>query len=183
MMTRILCIALLGVLSSSLFAQNNPYTDSLKRNLEQSASNAERIKWLGHLATFYFPLDRKLSDDYLQRQMTLAEESRDRKLMVYSILFDAKRYYNFSANQDNINKGIQISQRALDLAKSNGFEEEQAWSYLHLALGSRLNGENDKALNYNNLALSIITTLERDSLSVEGYNSIGHTYLAKNEKM
>jgi len=182
-MTRILCIALLCVLSSSLSAQNNPFTDSLKRNLDLATSSAEKVKWLGYLSNFYFPLDRKLSDDYSLRQTRLAEESRDRKLIVLAILSDARRHYNFSANQDNINAGIKFSQRALDLARSASLDEEQAWSYLYLAEGSRLNGDNDKALNYNNLALSITTTQENDSLSVEGYNAIGHTYLNKNEKM
>ncbi|HEY3404786.1 MAG TPA: tetratricopeptide repeat protein [Ohtaekwangia sp.] len=182
-MIRCLWLALICGAAFHVYAQENPFTDSLKRNLETASSDAEKVKWLGTLSNFYFPVNRKLSDDYNLQQFQLAETSRDRKLMVLAMLSNARRHYNMSGSQENINTGVSISEKALDLARSSALDEHQAWSYIYLALGARLNGENDKALNYNNLALSIISTLDSDSLSVNGYNSIGNTYNAKNEKM
>ena len=115
--------------------------------------------------------------------MQLAETSRDRKLIVFAILSNAKRHYNLAGQQNNINLGIGFSQKALDLAKASSLNEHQAWAYIYLALGSRLNGDSDKALNYNNLAISLLNTTDSDSLSVSAYNSIGNTYIVKNEKM
>jgi len=183
MLRLLLFIGLIAVVAPNLCAQENPYTDSLKRNLDRAQSTPEKVKWLGQLAQFYFPVDKKLSDDYNQQQFQLAETSRDRKLIVLSSLSNARRYYNLSGHQENLNTGLELSQKALDMAKSSSLDAEEAWAYIYLASGSRLNSEYDKALNYGNLALSIVTTLEDDSLSVSAYNSLGNTYLAKNEKM
>lgn len=183
-MVRFLVVAI--ILLSGVFqvqAQDNPLTDSLKQNLERSSTVQEKVLWLGFLSEFYINVNKTLSDEYADQQLQLAEASRDRKLIVQTLLFNAQRHYNVSARQDYINKGKEYSQKALDLAKSNQLDEYEAWSYAALAKGFRLNGENEKALNYNNLALSIANALDNDSLKILCSNSIATTYLSKNEKM
>jgi tetratricopeptide (TPR) repeat protein len=44
-------------------------------------------------------------------------------------------------------------------------------------------GENEKALSYNNLALSVAGNLDNDSAKVTAYASMGDTYMAMNEKL
>src|SRR5688572_32226089 len=56
-------------------------------------------------------------------------------------------------------------------------------AYVYLALGERHNSDFDKALNYNNLALSLTTSIDSDSLKVSVHNSIGATYLRKKDKL
>ena len=163
--------------------QNNPYTDSLKRRLERAITAEEKVTVLGKLAQFYVSLDKALSDQYWNEQTKIAEASRDRKLMIQALHSNVLRHYNMAARQDYITIGITYAQKALDLAKSSNLNNYEAWSYLLLAHGARSNGDNDKALNYNNLAVSIANTSDDDSLKIKSFNSLGNTYLNKKEKI
>jgi tetratricopeptide (TPR) repeat protein len=155
----------------------------LKLNLENAKTNERKVYWLGQLAQLYMSLDRKVSEDYSNQQQQIAELSRDRSLMVTALLSNARRHYNMSAQQENIDKGLEYSQKAFDLAKESRLDDFQAWSLNYLALGSRSNGDNEKALNYNNLAATMVSSSNDDSLKISVYNSMANTYLAKKEKM
>ena len=179
--TLLTCILFISL--SAAPAQDNPFTDSLKVNLEKATSAREKVIWLGELASFYHAVNKPLSDEYANKLQQFAEESRDRGLMVFSLLNQARRYSNFSAQLENINIARTYSKKALELAKTNHLTEYEAWSYIYLAFCERANSEYDKALSYNNLALSLATNSDNDSLRVEAYISTGNTYLARNDKM
>lgn len=166
-----------------LQAQPPELTDSLKQNLERATTAEKKVLWLGELSQYYMGVDNSLSNQYAAQQMRIAEESRDRNLMVTVHLYDAQRYLNFSGRQENINKGIESAERALALAHDNSLQELEAWAYDYLALGSRFNSDYDKALNYGNMALSLASGVDSDSLKVSTYNTIAKIYLAKDEKM
>lgn len=163
--------------------QDSPLTDSLKRNLEQAKTPLQKIFWLGELSGFYMNLNTPLSDQYGNQQLEIAEQSRDRILMLKALLSNADRYFYSNGRQEYIEKAIQFGQRALDLAKSSHLDDYTAWAYLYLAKGARANGENDKALNYNTLAVSMASVLDNDSLKVMAFNSLGDTYLNREEKL
>ncbi len=169
--------------STNTFAQDYPLTDSLKRNLEQSKTNKEKIKWLRDLASFYINLNTPLSDAYAKQQLEIAELSRDRTLMLEALLSNAYRYYSNPKSQDYINRGNSFTQRALTLAKASNNDEYLAWTYTYLAWGARIEGEKNKALNYNTLALSIVASVDNDSLKISALRSIGDTYLSRNEEL
>jgi pentatricopeptide repeat protein len=162
---------------------NNPYTDTLKKNLETATTAEQKVRLLGKLAQFYMGPDKALSDEYAEQQAQVAETSRDRKLMIQALHSNAQRYYNMAGRQDNITTGISYSQKALDLAKVSNLNDYEAWSYMLLARGARSNGDNDKALNYNNLAVSLANTIDNDSLKIISFNSLGNTYLNKKENI
>lgn len=164
-------------------AQDYPVTDSLKRNLEQAKTPGEKIRWLGELSGFYINLNTPLSDSYGNQQLEIAEVSRDRKLMLQALLSNSNRFFQSNGRQDYNTKAIQFAQRALDLAKSNHLDDYTAWAYLYLARGARGEGENDKALNYNTLAVSMASVLDNDSLKISAFNSLGDTYLNRQEKL
>jgi tetratricopeptide (TPR) repeat protein len=178
-----ICLAFLSSFNLPVQAQDNQFTDSLKLNLANAQKTEQKIFWLGELTEFYMGVDKELSDMYAGQQLKLAEESRDRKLLVLSYLCNARRHYNFSGRQEYIFTGIRNSEKALDIAKKNNLPEHEAWAYNYLANGLRLNAEYDKALNHNSLALSIATGLDDDSLKVHTYNALAKTYLSKREKM
>jgi tetratricopeptide (TPR) repeat protein len=138
---------------------------------------------MGELAMFFHAVNKPLSDEYAKEMQQLAEESRDRGLMVYSLLNYARRYSNFSSQLENINIARNYSQKALDLAKTNHLTEYEAWAYIYLAHCERENSDYDKALSYDNLALSLVSGIDNDSLQVNTYISAGDTYLARNDKM
>lgn len=176
----------LVMMSFSLFAQlqgsENHLTDSLKQNLANSKTPAEKVLWLGELAEFYMGVDRAQSDKYAAEQGTVAELSRNRELMIQAKFTNAQRFLNMSGRQDNLTQAIQYSQQALDLAKESDLEEYEAFSYILLAQGARASSESEKALNYCNLAASIASFSDNDSLKVLSYQALGHTYSNKNEK-
>jgi pentatricopeptide repeat protein len=182
-LTFILPFLLLSAVALKAQDQPNTFADSLKRNLAEAVTAEQKVKWMGELSEFYMGIDKALSDDYAQNQLRAAEESRNRGLLVLAHLYNAKRYFSFSAQQANINTGIKSSEQALELARENNLEALQAWSYNSLANGYRLNSQYDKALNCHNLALSIASGIDNDSLMVNTYNTLAKTYLAKKEKM
>ncbi|HEY9047853.1 MAG TPA: hypothetical protein VIN08_18225 [Ohtaekwangia sp.] len=176
-------VLLLGVSVARLQAQDNPYTDSLKTNLEHATSTRDKIRWMGELSIFYLPINKEQSDNYASQLQQLAEQSRDRELMASALLINARRFSSFTGIQANINIAMEYAQKALALAKANHMEEYEAWSYLRMASCARASSNNEKALNYDNLASSIAASSENDSLKVEAYISIAQTYLRKDDKM
>ncbi len=181
---RILLVTLLAVfILQATQAQDSKYIDSLKTAVTNTSDAEVKIGLLGQLSSYYFSLDRKQSDQYITELQQVAELSRDRKLMVNSLLWDAKRYLNQAVAQENIDKGLEISKKARELAAASNLKEMEAWADISLALGYRSNSKYDEALNYNNNGLALAIDVEDDSLLVSAYNSLGHTYLAKKEKM
>jgi len=179
----ILLTCILFISLRAAYAQDNPYTDSIKVNLQKATSSREKIICLDELSRFYLAVNRSLSDQYANEMQQIAEESRDRELIILSLLNNARRFSNYSAQVENINAARKFLQKALELAKSNHLPEYEAWTYIYLALCERENSDNDKALSYNNLALSLATNSDNDSLRVSAYISTGNTYLARNDKM
>ena len=115
--------------------------------------------------------------------MEMADSSRDRELIVKSYLYNADRCLNFNASQQYVHRGIEYSNKALEIARTNNLDDYEAWAYSYLARGSRVTGEVDKAINYNNLAVTLAANSKKDSLRVSVYNSLGNTYMQKDEKM
>lgn len=175
------CILFISL--KAAYAQDNPYTDSIKVNLQRATSSREKIVWLDELSRFYLAVNRSLSDQYANEMQQIAEESRDRELIILSLLNNARRFSNYSAQVENINAARKFLQKALELAKSNHLPEYEAWTYIYLALCERENSDYDKALSYNNLALSLAANSSNDSLRVNTYISMGNTYLARNDNM
>ncbi len=178
-----LLICVLFLLLGAAHAQDNPYTDSVKVNLKNASSAREKIIWLGELARFYLVANRPLSDKYTQEMQQIAEESRDRELIVLSQLNNARRFSNYTGQVENINVARNFSLKAVELAKANHLPEYEAWAYIYLALCERENSDYDKALSYNNLALSLASNSSNDSLRVNTYISMGNTYLGRNDNM
>lgn len=178
-----LLICILFVSLSATHAQDNPYTDSIKVNLDKATSAYDKIIWLGELSRFYLASNRPLSDKYANEMLQIAEESRSRELIILSQLNNARRFSNYTAQVENINAARKILQKALELAKANHLPEYEAWAYIYLALCERENSDYDKALSYNNLALSLAANSDNDSLRVNTYISLGNTYLARNDNM
>lgn len=178
----LLCL-LVCFFSVSLKAQDHHLADSLKKNLQNATTDAQKIRWMSELASFYTNLDNPRAEQYQKELLQIAELSRDRRLMVSAYLRCADRYYNHGGIQHHLNRAIEFSNKALELSKSSHLEDLMAWSYIYLARGARNSGENDKALNFSTLALSMAAALEDDSLQVSVYNAVGATYLARNEKL
>ena len=164
-------------------AQSQSLADSLHNRLSHSTTVSDRIYWLDRLARYYTGVDTTKAEEFSSQLLAVADSSRNREWMIKALLYNAERLYEFGYVQESITRGLEYSQKAFDLAKNNHLDEYTAWGYLSLAKGYRNNGENDKALNCNNMALSIVSNIDNDSLKTYVYNSLSKTYIARNDKL
>jgi tetratricopeptide (TPR) repeat protein len=165
------------------YAQNFALEDSLQRQLAKAVGVADRMRWMSELSKIYLGIHNDKSDELGSQIIEIADSSRDRELMVKAYLYNAERCLNFTVLKQYLSRGMEYSSKALEIARSNNLEEYQAWAYSYLARGSRAMGEAEKALNYNNLAVSLAANTKNDSLKVSVYLSLGNTYLLKDEKL
>jgi tetratricopeptide (TPR) repeat protein len=164
-------------------AQSTYYVDSLHKQLYHSSTVPTRMYWLNELARYYTGIDSSLSEAFGGQIIAIADSSRNRQWMINAFLYNAYRFYDFGFVQQSITRGLNYSQKAFDIAKSNHLDEYTSWAYMALARGYRSNGENEKALNCSNMAMSLASAIDNDSLKAYVYNSLARTYLARNEKL
>lgn len=172
-----------------LFAFLNSYeqqalaVDSMKNALAKSVNNKEKAYWLDLLSRTLMSVDLKQSEEYGQKLISLAEESRDRKLMVNAYVSNGVRCSYLAGQRDQTQRSIDYYNKALDIARKNKMEEEIGGVQLRLSAINLSVPDKDKALSYVNQAFSLISTLNNDSLEAESHNTYGHVYLARNEKI
>ena len=122
------------------------------------------------------------ADEYGKQLISLAEESRDRQLMIYAYMSNGVRCSYFAGQKDYAKRSIEYYNKALDIARQNKFEDKIGAAQLRLAAIYLTIPDKDKALSYANQAFSLISTLTNDSLKAEAHNTYGHVYLNRNEK-
>jgi tetratricopeptide (TPR) repeat protein len=165
------------------YARQSNLEDSLHRELSNATRVEDRMMWMSKLSSYYLGINNSKSEELGAKVIEIADSSRDRKLMVKAYLYNAERCLSFTSLKEYVNRGLEYTSKALEIARSNNLDEYQAWAYTYLARGARNNGEVDKALNYNNLAISIAANVKNDSLKVSAYNALGNTYMQKDEKL
>lgn len=167
----------------SLCAQEAAAVDSLKKAYEKAATSEEKVTLMDELSRVMMNVNPKDADEFGNKLIAIAEESRDRKLMFKAYLSNGTRC-SYLANQKAYSqKAIEFYNKALDLARQNRMEEEVGAAQMHLSAVYRLIPDNEKALSYATQAFSLVTTLRNDSLKAEAHNTYGQAYLAKNENI
>jgi tetratricopeptide (TPR) repeat protein len=157
--------------------------DSIKAELANAKTAEEKVKLLDELSRTMMNVNPQQSDEYGQKLIAVAEESRDRKLMVKAYMSNGIRCSYFAVKKEYTNKAIEFLNRALLVAKENRLDEEAGAVQLYLSSVYLNVPDNDKALSYATLAFSLISTLSNDSLRAEAHNVYGHVYKVKNEKI
>jgi tetratricopeptide (TPR) repeat protein len=112
----------------------------------------------------------------------VAEESRDRKLMIDAYMSNGVRCSYFAGQKDYAKRAIEFYNKALDIARQNKMEDKIGGAQLRLSAIYLVIPDKDKALSYANQAFSLIASLDNDSLKSEANNAYGHVYLSRNEK-
>ena len=125
----------------------------------------------------------KEADEYGKELISLAEESRDRKLMIKAYMSNGTRCSYLAGTQDYINRAIDYYNKALAIAKQNRLDDDVGAAYLRLSSMQLAIPDKDKALNFANQAFSVISSLSNDSLKVQANNVYGDVYLGRNEKI
>ena len=157
--------------------------DSIKAELAKAKTAEEKVKLLDELSRVMMNINPQQGDEYGQKLIAVAEESRDRKLMVKAYMSNGIRCSYFAVKKEYTAKAIEFLNRALQVAKDNRLDEEAGAAQLYLSSVYLNVPDNDKALSYATLAFSLISTLSNDSLRAEAHNVYGHVYKVKNEKI
>jgi tetratricopeptide (TPR) repeat protein len=157
--------------------------DSMKRALAKTPDIAGKVYWLDVLSRTLMNVDMQEAEKYGNQLIEIAEESRDRKLMITAYISNGNRCSYFAGTKDFINRSIEYYNKALDIAKLNRLDEETGKALLKLSSINLAVPDKDKALSYANQAFSIISTVNNDSLKAESYNIFGDVYLVRNDKI
>lgn len=164
-------------------AQQAAAIDSIKFALGRSKTNEEKAFWLDNLSRTLMNVNLAEANEYAKKLITLAEESRDRKLMVFAYRSNGLRYSYFGGQREYAEKSLEEYNKALTIAKDNKFDDEVGGIYLRLSTVYLIIPDKEKALSFANQGFSLISGLKNDSLRAESYNTYGLVYLNRNEKI
>jgi len=179
-------ITLLVFFCASFFkvnAQEATAIDSIKAALVEAKTMDEKVFLLDNLSRALMSVNLAEADQYGKQLITVAEESRDRKLMVKAYMSNGERCSYRATHLDYSKRSAEYYNTALEIARVNKMEDDIGAAYLQLALLHLTILDNDKALSYINQGFSRISTLKNDSLKVESHNIYGRVYLARNDKI
>jgi tetratricopeptide (TPR) repeat protein len=164
------------------FSQQAAAVDSIKANYAKAKTPEEKVYWLDNLSRTLMNVNLPQAEEYGKQLIAVAEESRDRKLMVKAYMSNGIRCSYFGGQKEYTTRSIEYFNKALEIARQNKMEEEIGAAQLKLCAIHLAIPDKDKALNYINQAFSLISTLNNDSLKSESHNSYGLVYQARNEK-
>jgi tetratricopeptide (TPR) repeat protein len=182
-MRKITCLFLFLIPVLVSIGQQAAAVDSMKRALAQATTTEEKIENLDLISRTLMNVNLKEADEYGLKLITLAEESRDRKLMIRAYKSNGIRCSYFAGSRDYATRSIEFYNKALAIAKQNRIDEEVGGIMVLLASIHLSVPDKDKALNYINQASSIISVLKNDSLKIEASSMYGDVYLARNDKI
>ena len=163
-------------------AQSNYFADSLKKDLLQARTDQQRAQDMLSLSRYFARIDTVQAEEYARQAIEMAELSRDRNLMADVYLKNGIRYLN-SGELADIDRAMGNFRQAERIARESGLEDKLVETYCDISDGYRSMGDNDKALEYSNLAVASVSGRENDTAKVLAYTSLGDVYAARNEKL
>jgi tetratricopeptide (TPR) repeat protein len=180
--SRIIILAVFFFIMNRVSGQQAAAVDSMKIALGKAVTPEQKIYWLDNLSRTLMNVNLKESDQYGEQLIMVAEESRDRNLMVKAYMSNGVRCSYFAAVGDYTKRSIGYYEKALTIAKQNKMDTAIGAVLLRLSSVYLSVPDKEKALSYANEGSSLISTLKNDSLEAEANNIYGHVYLARNEK-
>jgi tetratricopeptide (TPR) repeat protein len=156
---------------------------ALKQSLATAVTAGEKTDLLDRLSKMSMSTNLSEAEAFGKQLIQVAEESRDRKLMVKAYLSNGTRCSYFASRQEYMNRAVEFYDKALTIAKENKLDDDIGAAYLHLSAVYVVKLDKDKALSYANEASAVISTHKNDSLKTEVYINYGNVYLVMNEKI
>ncbi|MBE2231171.1 MAG: tetratricopeptide repeat protein [Chitinophagaceae bacterium] len=166
-----------------VIGQENVTVDSLRKAVEMARSPEQKTELMDELSRVLMNINLPQAEEWGQKLIRLAEESRDRKLMFKAYLSNGVRNGYMVNQKAYADKAIAYYNKALELARENRMSEETGTAQMQLARIHLMMSDKDKALSYASQAFSLISTLPNDSLRAEAYNSYGQVYQARRENV
>lgn len=174
---------LLLLVCSAGKSQEAAAVDSIKKSLSEAKTLNEKFTWLDNLSRTMMNVNPAEADSYGEQLIMLAEESRDRKLMIRAYQANGVRCGFFRAQKIYANRAIGYFEKALAIAKQEKMEDESAASQLLLADMYISIPDYEKALNYVTDASARLSSSKSDSLKVEASITKGKVSEATNRKV
>ena len=177
-------LSFIAVLNCSYFntaiAQNNNTVKELFNNYERSGTVSGKVYSLHKLIDYYYAFSNERKADSLREvQLTIAEESADQALQLFTLF---PRYYNsFNTNssQPRFNKELGFLKRALEYAKAIGKKDYEALAFANISAVYRISGQLDQALKNADIAFSTAISSGNDSVKVITTLEAGNVFLWK----
>jgi tetratricopeptide (TPR) repeat protein len=161
------CFALLLCLIFSLQGASQYYVKEkeLIKKIEQAQNDSVKIIALSNLADFYYIYRAAhKGDSILNRQLSLAEFSSNRNLLLIALFGNGVSNVTEWTSSENFDRSLAFLDKGLNYAREIGRDDYQALAYMRKAFIYRKRGQYDNATNEVNLALSTALRLNDDSL-------------------
>jgi hypothetical protein len=171
-------LGLLLLSSAALKAQKFYFPeDSLFSLLKTryASLSQDRIMIASELKSRHLPED-PVFDSLKNAMIEESENSRDRNLMEMSYEEIAKTYLNYYARRDYSEIGKTYADKCLQVANESGLDIYKVASFFLYARYYLNTSQNQKALDYNNQAISVASAIGSDSLMCLAYSSIANTW-------
>jgi tetratricopeptide (TPR) repeat protein len=178
-----ICLLILAVLQ--LNAQDLLFKrDSLIQLLKSTYSqiSAEKIRIVSELMSRQLPGD-SVFDSLKNSIIEESESSRNRVLTCMTYSEVAQSYLSYYNQQEYAAKGKAYADKCLEIATESGLNEYKVAAYFNYARYYLNTSQNQKALDYNNQAISLASAIGSDSLLSLAYGSIANTWDALSNKL
>ncbi len=175
--------ALVVLLISALLPFFVQGADSTFYWYQKLATDDQRIEFLNDNINAELSTSPGLADSMAGMMQQVAEFSRNRVFMCKVYYYLARQYINFGGLRNNLATGEAYAFKCLQLSKESGADEFTIAAYLSLARVNRAKSDNQKALEYNNLALSLAVNYGNDSLTSVCYTGLSNTWMSMNNKL
>jgi hypothetical protein len=142
---------------------------------QYTAPSTDRILIVSELMTHHLP-DEPLFDSLKNLLIQESEDSRNRNLICLSYSQISRSYLNYYNRPDYYEKGKPYADKCLQVANESGLEGYKVSAYLLYARYYLNITQNQKALDYNNQAISLASAIGSDSLLCQSYSSISDTW-------
>lgn len=140
-----------------------------------SSPSTERIMIASALMYLHLP-DEPLFDSLKNLLIQESEDSRNRNLICLTYSQISKSYLGYYNRPDYYEKGKPYADKCLQVANESGLDGYKVSAYLLYARYYLNITENQKALDYNNQAISLASAIGSDSLLSQSYSSISNTW-------
>jgi tetratricopeptide (TPR) repeat protein len=175
---------LLVILFKCSFAQKDTAIIRLEKKLENTRAITDKLDVLRELAiktNYYQPA---LMEDYLNKGIFLAEESRDKNLMVKARRYAASLFVSSNNSQERADKAKKYALEAVQIARKEQVDDMEKISALNMmAYVERSMGKASDGLKYNQEAVEIANQSGVDSLRVISLIGYGNTQLFLDENI
>lgn len=167
------------------FAQKDSSIIKLEATLKNEQNPAIQLELIEKLAQKTNYQNPEQCKAYLDKGIVLAEQSRQRELMVKARIIAATAYLGNGGIQERTDEARKYAQEALALCTTENdisYTARVACNTL-MARIERYSGKATLGLTYNQEAITLANESNNDSLKVEGFLSNGNTLLFLDENL